>query len=509
VVNITILTYPNLAASVAANLAKAIDDEALVGTFASVATVSKPDRPTITITVIPAPSMPPATCDEENNGGYRDAANYTCKEWEGFDCHYNYAAEYKVDANVDELEEVRINCPLCCGLSPPPPALPPAPPPAPPPPSPPPRPISPDSCATENLGFKDAMDYSCQSWETWDCYYNYGGEYIVTSIVDQLQEVRTNCPLCCGFVPPPPPAPPPLTCAAEDSRFKDVWGYTFKDVWGYSCSDWEGFTCHETFGGAYNASTLQDVRTHCPACCSVLPAPPPMPPGTCQSEDESDFTDSFGYSCGDWVGYDCYMPYYVTDYPIGSDPEAALAAVPGSYTEAALAAVRSNCRVCCGFQPPPPSPPPPPASCAREKDNGFTDSFGYSCGYWVGYDCYLQYYVTEYPIGSDTEAALAAVPGSYTEAALEEVRANCRMCCGLTPPPPSPPAPAASCAREAAWRDTDGNPWSDAAGFSCYDWQGYDCTYTDYTNSKGELLYTAGQLQDVRSSCPACCGLST
>eukprot|EP00966_Prymnesium_polylepis_P261224 6033748-Prymnesium_polylepis.1 len=52
----------------------------------------------------------------------------------------------------------------------------------------------------------------------------------------QIEDVRSNCPRCCGLPFPSPPPPPAATCADENAA-------GWLDAQGYSCSDWQTYLC--------------------------------------------------------------------------------------------------------------------------------------------------------------------------------------------------------------------------------------------------------------------------
>eukprot|EP00966_Prymnesium_polylepis_P330924 7386519-Prymnesium_polylepis.1 len=115
------------------------------------------------------------TCAQEGENGFRDAHHVSCAGWAGDDCS---SAEYYTDA---EVEEVRVNCPVCCGLQAP---SPPSPPPSLPSPPKPPSPPPPTTCNDEaNNGFVDVHGFPCVSWYSYDCHqttYWYNAQQLAT-----------------------------------------------------------------------------------------------------------------------------------------------------------------------------------------------------------------------------------------------------------------------------------------------------------------------------------------
>ena len=83
----------------------------------------------------PSPPSPPSlpflaqTCDDEGRSGFRDAHGLNCTSWRGASCSFSGASSYSYGGsssyNLDgvgaygsnDLEAVRANCPICCGLA--------------------------------------------------------------------------------------------------------------------------------------------------------------------------------------------------------------------------------------------------------------------------------------------------------------------------------------------------------------------------------------------------------
>lgn len=60
----------------------------------------------------PPPTVAPTTC--EDNAAFKDAHGYKCSEWAGYRCSGKNAAD--AGLNPSQIDDVRHNCPVSCGL---------------------------------------------------------------------------------------------------------------------------------------------------------------------------------------------------------------------------------------------------------------------------------------------------------------------------------------------------------------------------------------------------------
>ena len=132
-----------------------------------------------------------------------------------------------------------------------------------------------ESC-TDNASYVDADGYACEDWVGYDCH---------TAVADwgyseaEVAELLRNCPQSCEL------------CAI----CTDTSGY--EDAYGYSCEDWVGYDCQAAVEDwEYSEAQEADLIKNCPESCELC--------GECS--DTLDYVDADGYSCEDWVGYDCF-----------------------------------------------------------------------------------------------------------------------------------------------------------------------------------------------------------
>lgn len=126
-------------------------------------------------------------------------------------------------------------------------------------------------------------------------------------------------------------------------------------------------------------------------------------------------------------------------------------------------------------------PPPPPFLLQGCADNpSFIDEQGYSCAEWAVYDCNF--------------AVLYGLTEVGQEALFENCALSCNTCSDSIDATDVPQAWTADrpCADNLSFRDEE--------GYSCVDWDGYDCESTGYTDA-GEM--------SVLAACPMTCGICT
>jgi len=255
----------------------------------------------------------------------------------------------------------------------------------------------------------------------------------------------------------------------------------FKDEDDYSCEDWKGYKCENALFWGLSEEGKQDLID---SCCKSCNPPKITYPEDCKND--AGFKDVKGYECEDWVGYSC------EDYWNG-------------YSDEDMQDVRDNCCSTCSTH------------CA---DNWlFIDQEGYRCGDWKGYDCRKA--VEDWEYTQDAEDKLkkeccatcsaaivaegceddakfedelgyacedwegysciaAAEVHEYSEEGEQEILDNCCRTC------------TASC--------TDGYFFTDAKGYSCKDWEGYNCN-----TAVDEWEYTDGEAADILDNCCKTC----
>jgi len=256
----------------------------------------------------------------------------------------------------------------------------------------------------------------------------------------------------------------------------------FEDEDGYSCEDWLGYDCDDALSWGLSEEGKQDLLDSC--CKSCNPPEITYPEGE-ECQDNDDFEDVKGYGCSDWEGYACEFW--------------------NGYSNEDMQDVRDNCCKTCKTH------------CV---DNWrYLDEQEYRCGDWKGYDCrkaveewdYSQegqdklqkeccdtcsaYIVAEgcednedfedeqgYPC-EDWEGyscITAAELEGYTEKGEQDVLDNCCRTC------------TASCV-DSYW-------FTDAKGYECKEWAGYDCN-----TAADEWEYSEDEQHDILDNCCKTC----
>ena len=200
------------------------------------------------VTPPPAQSARPARdCAAESSFGWLDPYGYTCADWQGYNCD-----EYP-GCTAAEMADLRLNCPRCCGI--------------------------PLTCAEENsFGWLDPYGFSCADWQGYNCF-EYPG-----CTAAEMDDLRLNCPSCCGlFNMPPapalPPAPPvlPNSDFCEDVRPEDT-GYGCRNI--SAPQETAPCSCDDLANTYQVCDVLDYMRKRCPQSCGVCRATPSRPPPT-------------------------------------------------------------------------------------------------------------------------------------------------------------------------------------------------------------------------------------
>jgi hypothetical protein len=315
---------------------------------------------------------------------YKDSQGYKCDTWVGYDCldadlllNWGY-----FQSDVDELPQ---NCMISCGLC--------------------------EFSCGDSATYKDSQGYSCPTWVGYDCadtelllgwgYFDY-----------DVKNVQNNCPFSCGLCE--------LEVPCEDDP-------DFKDSQGYACGTWAGYDCEDTellLSWGYFEFDVLAVQEKCPDAC-----------GFCAKQDALDtLCVDKDQSCKQWVEVDCFdLGWQLAAGVTEDELKSAIAECPSTClacddehrdrivfwdsnlvenTTAAAAAVEANvvllnCTSATAVA----------AAVEGCADNAaFTDSFGYACKGWVGYNC--------------TDVAYFLAEG-YEESDALAIATNCPLSCEL------------------------------------------------------------------------------
>jgi hypothetical protein len=166
-----------------------------------------------------------------------------------------------------------------------------------------------DGCMADNEEWEDSKGDGCETWEGYACSLLYTG-YTETD----RTELRTNCPLTCGYNIKVPGDECKSTCEVCDEEGAAAW---FID-------------------GSYQEGSANCADTKpCEACYH---------PDISECKDNPDFTDVLGYSCTQWEGYSCEPFMHTADAPESPEQPDEL---PFNYNQTHVDTLRENCPVTC------------------------------------------------------------------------------------------------------------------------------------------------------------------
>merc|ERR1719166_582130 len=155
--------------------------------------------------------------------------------------------------------------------------------------------------------------------------------------------------------------------------------------------------------------------------------------------DDWKFIDEKSYRCGDWKGYDCREA--VEKYEYSQEGEDEILEACCATCQAHIEAEGEDCK----------------------DDDDFVDQDGYGCEDWATYTCIT-----------------AEEKWGYSEASEKAVLKNCCRTC------------TANCV-DSYW-------FSDAKGYNCKEWEGYDCN-----QAVSKWDYTEDQQADILDNCCKTC----
>lgn len=261
----------------------------------------------------------------------------------------------------------------------------------------------------------------------------------------------------------------------------------FEDEDGYSCDEWKGYDCDEAVTRwGLSEEGKQDLID---SCCETCNAPPVTYPPANECFDTPDFEDAQGYSCGDWKGYDC-------------------GGVWKNYSADDLQDVRDNCCNTCTSQ------------CI---DNWlFVDEKDYRCGDWKGYDCRLAVVKWEYTKEGEDKIQKECCATCFAHIEAESCEDNedfvdqdgykCEdwetySCITAQEKwgysEENEKAVIENCCRTCTANCVDSYWFTDAKGYNCKEWEGYDCNL-----AVSRWGYTQDQKSDILDNCCKTCSTS-